>query len=325
MANIKDVAKLSGLSVGTVSRVLNNRGYISEETRSRVEAAMKELNYVPNELAKSIFRRYTKIIGVIVPSVAQPYFGRIVESMEAFAAKLGYKIMLCNSYYEREKEMEYFQMLRSNKVDGIILGSRNLDISDAVSSRLPIVTIDRILSESIPCVAADNYQGGLLATQHLIDRGCRHLAHISGSPALHMMANLRSSAFADTCRKNSIEPLVISTEEAQFNALDYFDDIRRLLTEHPEVDGIFASSDIIAAEILHVAKELGRCVPQDLKIVGYDDIFLASLATPSITTIRQPIEQISKYALNFIIEEIEGNIVPLRTVLPVSLIAREST
>jgi LacI family transcriptional regulator, sucrose operon repressor len=325
MANIKDVAKLAGFSVGTVSRVLNNRGYISDETRKKVDDAMKQLNYVPNELAKSIFRQYTKIIGVIVPFITHPYFGQVVESLEFYASKINYKILLCNSYFEKDKEIEYFQMLKSNKVDGIVLGSRNMDISDIINENLPLITIDRILGDNIPCVSSDNYKGGVLATQHLINRGCKKIAHISGSPSLHLMANLRTDAFVDTCHKNGIEPIVVSTGEEQFSSMSYYNDIQNLLRDHPDIDGIFASSDIIAAQIIQVGRQNSLRIPEDIKVIGFDNTNIAVLTTPKITTICQPIEQISKYALELIINEINGEIVPMRTVLPVKLIEREST
>ncbi len=316
MANIKDVAKLAGLSVGTVSRVLNNRGYISQETRKKVNAAMKQLNYVPNELAKSIFRQYTKIIGVIVPFVTHPYFGKVVESLEYYASEINYKIMLCDSYFEKEKEIEYFKMLKGNKVDGIILGSRNMDISEAIKDNLPLVTIDRILGDNIPCISSDNYKGGMLATEHLIKKGCKKIALISGSPSLHLMANQRSIAYVDTCKKNGIEPIVVSTNEDQFTAMTYYNEIHTLFKSHPDIDGIFASSDIIAAQVIQVAAEAGLKIP--------DDTSIARLTTPQLTTIHQPIEQISKYALELIINEIKGEIVPMRTVLPIKLVERGS-
>ena len=325
LANIKDVAKTAGLSVGTVSRVLNNRGYISEGARKKVQAAMKQLNYVPNELAKSIFRQYTKAIGVIVPSVAHPYFGQIVENLEYYASQLGYKILLCNSYYEKGKEVEYLRMLRANQVDGIILCSRNIDISAELGNKLPIVSIERILSDNIPCVSSDNRQGGLLATQHLVEKGCCKIAHISGSLSLHLMANLRTDAFEEACRKNNVESVLVSTDENQFSSMTYYDKIRNLFREHPNIDGIFASSDVIAAQVIQVAAELGLEIPKDLKLVGFDDINVATLTTPQLTTIHQPIKQISKYALELLINKINGEIVPMRTVLPVSLIERGST
>lgn len=325
MANLKDVAKLTGLSVGTVSRVLNNRGYISDKTRKKVKEAINELNYVPNELAKSIFRQYTKTIGVIIPFISHPYFGKIVESLEYFASVEGYKILLCNSYFQKEKELEYFRMLESNKVDGIILASRSLDISKAISDRLPIITIDRILGKSIPCVSADNYQGGTLVAQHLLSRHCKKVAYIGGAPSLHLMANLRGDAFADVCHNNGVEPIIATTDEKQFSTMTYYKDIEQLFNLHPDLDGIFASSDIIAAQVIQVAKKIGRRIPEDLKLVGYDDTPIASLTVPTVTTIQQPIQQMSKYALKLLISEIHGEIIPMQTVLPVKLIEREST
>lgn len=280
---------------------------------------------MPNELAKSIFRHCTKIIGVIVPSISHPYFGKIVESMEHYAFQAGYKILLCNSYYDSKKEMECFQMLRSNKVDGIILASRSVELGNAVNWRLPLVTIDRILCENIPCVSLDNYQGGVLATRCLIDCGCRHLAYISGTPSLHLTANLRTNAFTDTCRKSGLEPVIISTDESDFAAMDYEKKIARLFADNPEIDGVFASSDIIAAQVIHEAWKMGRRIPEDLHVVGFDDTSIARFSTPSLTTVSQPMESIGRYAVDIIIRQIAGEIVPLRTVLPVSLVNRESS
>jgi len=325
LANIKDVAKLAGLSVGTVSRVLNNRGYISEETKNKVHEAMQQLNYVPNELAKSIFRQYTKTIGVMVPFVTHPYFGMIVQYLEHYASKMNYKIILCNSYFERDKELEYFRILKGYKVDGIILCSRNMDIHDEIQEGPPIVSIDRILSNEIPYVSSDNYQGGLLATTHLIEKGCKKIAHICGSPTLHMTANLRSNAFEETCRKNGVEPIVVATNEDQFSSMTYYNNIQKLFQKHPDVDGIFASSDIIAAQVIQIAAKEGRRIPQDLKLVGFDDVNIAALTAPPLTTIHQPIKQLCKYAFELLLDEIKGEIVPMCTILPVNLIERSST
>ncbi len=224
--------------------------------------------------------------------------------------------MLCDSYFEKEKEIEYFKMLKGNKVDGIILGSRNMDISEAIKDNLPLVTIDRILGDNIPCISSDNYKGGMLATEHLIKKGCKKIALISGSPSLHLMANQRSIAYVDTCKKNGIEPIVVSTNEDQFTAMTYYNEIHTLFKSHPDIDGIFASSDIIAAQVIQVAAEAGLKIP--------DDTSIARLTTPQLTTIHQPIEQISKYALELIINEIKGEIVPMRTVLPIKLVERGS-
>ncbi len=324
MPNIKDVARKSGLSVTTVSRVLNNRGYISEKTRKAVYSAMAELHYQPNELARSLFRQHSNILGVIMPSVEHPFFGKLLQSIEKHASAAGFKIMLCLSRQDAAKEIEYLQMLQGNKVDGIILSSRSADIQSHLNHKFPFVTIDRILNQSIPYVSSDNYRGGCLATQHLIDLGCRRLGHITGPQKLQLQANRRDEAFIDTCRQNGIEPIVYSSSEENFSNLDYYQDIEAMLTEH-RVDGVFLGNDIMAAQTLQVAQKLKISIPEQLKIVGFDDIPLASLTTPTLTTIRQPIDEIGKYAVEVILNQLGGVVVPTQTILPVTLVKRQST
>lgn len=324
MSNIRDVANRAGLSVTTVSRVLNNRGYISAKTRKKVYQAMEELNYYPNELARSLYRQRSNFIGVIVPSVAHPFFAMLLQAIEYEAAQAGLKVLLCVSKQDTAKEIEYLRMLKGNKVDGIILSSRSSEIHAHLDQALPFVTIDRILDSSIPCVSGDNYAGGCLATEHLIRQGCRKLAHITGAPQLHLQANRRDEAFVNTCKAHQIAPIVVATDELNFDRLDYYATIRQLLTEH-DIDGLFAGNDILAAQALQVAGQLGRQVPRDLKIVGFDDIPLASLTVPPVTTIRQPVAEMGKYAVDAIVRQLEGTMVPSQIILPVELVVRAST
>lgn len=324
MPNLKDVAQKAGLSVTTVSRVLNNRGYISEKARGAVSRAMAELNYHPNELARSLFRQRTNVLGVIMPSAAHPFFGKLLQAIEKYTAKAGFKIMLCLSQQDTAKEIEYLKLLQGNKVDGIILSSRSSDIKSFLDEGFPFVTIDRVLGPRIPCVAGDSYQGGCLATRHLIDLGCRKLGHITGSPELELQANRRDEAFVDTCRQNKVESVVINTSEADFSNLDYYRDIETILTDK-KIDGLFAGNDIMAAQALQVARRLGIKIPEELKIVGFDDIDLASLTTPRLTTIRQPVDEIGRYAVDVIQKQLAGIIVPTQIVLPVILVRRETS
>ena len=232
--------------------------------------------------------------------------------------------MLCISRQDAAKEIEYLQMLQGNKVDGIILSSRSSDIKSHLSHHFPFVTIDRILSPDIPCISGDNYLGGRLATQHLIERGCTKLAHITGSPELQLQANRRDEAFVDVCHSHGIDPIVFSTSELDFSNLDYYRDIEQLLTQHA-IDGLFLGNDIMAAQTLQIAARLQLKVPEQLKIVGFDDIPLASLTTPSLTTIKQPTEEIGKYAVEVIVNQLSGVIVPTQIVLPVTLVQRQTT
>lgn len=324
MTTLKDVAERSGITVTTVSRILNNRGYISEKTRKKVYEVMKELNYQPNELARSLSKKHTSIIGVIVPSIMHPFFSKVINYLEYFASEKGYKVMVCNSHRRKEKEIEYIDMLKSNKVAGIVVCSRTTDIDKQVDLPLPVVSIERPVSSTIPAVLCDNYQGGALATKRLIESGCKHIAVLGGNTDLHLPADNRTSAFLDVCKQENVEGLVFSTVEAQFQTRHYGDWIEKILKEHPDIDGIFATSDVIAAQVIQVCTRLNLKVPEDIGLIGFDDVELATLTQPALTTIHQPVNEMCNYAIDIIIRKLNGEMVPIQTVLPVTLIERDS-
>lgn len=325
MANIKDVAERSGVTVTTVSRVLNNRGYISDMTRQKVNKAIEELNYQPNEIARSLLKRKSNLIGLIIPNVSHPFFAELTNYIEYYAHKNGYKILLCNAYQDSKKEKEYIDMLKRNQVDGIVMGSHALETTEYLNLSLPIVAIDRFLSEDIPFIASDNYDGGTLATNILIEKGCRKIAHISGPLKLNTPANQRYKAFQDVANKNNIPYVVTETKLNSFDMEEYEKMIYKLFKENSDIDGIFASSDLIAACIIKVSNVLGKSIPDNLKIVGYDDISMASLIVPPLTTIRQPIKKIAQLAIDIIIDQVNGKEVNSRNILPVELIERKTT
>ena len=195
MATLKDVAKETGLTVSTVSRVLNNRGYISEETRKKVYEAMKKLNYRPNEVARSLSKQTTNTIGVIVPHIRHPYFAELISNLESQAYHHGHKILLFNSQEKNEKEWEYMEMCTSNRVAGVILCSGTVGVEKFTGLNVPLITIERYLENGTAEVECDNEQGGRLAAQHLIDCGCKHLIHISGVHETAMPADERAVGF----------------------------------------------------------------------------------------------------------------------------------
>jgi LacI family sucrose operon transcriptional repressor len=306
MASIKDVAKKAGISATTVSRVINDRGYISKETRKKVEDAMKELNYQPNQLARALQKSQTTFIGVIVPDSSHPFFAEVIKYIEISANELGYKIIICNSLDEFEKEENYINMLRANRIAGIIMCSQTLEVSDYEGVNLPIVTFDRIIS-NIPYVGSDNFQGGVLATKHLIDRGCKKLLHISGPLDRDMLSNRRGSAFSITCKENNIPYLVIENKINSFgpykyDRLDEF--ISKEVAPHiGDYDGAFCSDDLTAYKLYIWAQNNGIKVPEDLKIVGYDyHSFTRLLQTPILTTIKQPTDQIGTVLSSMLID-----------------------
>lgn len=323
MATIKDVAKVAGVTVTTVSRVLNNRGYISDATRKKVHDAMEELDYKPNELARSLFRKKSNLIGLIIPDVSHPFFGELSKHIEYYAYEKGYKILLCNSYQDSAKEKDYIEMLKRNQVDGIIMGSHALETSEYTNINLPLVAIDRNLSDKIPFITSDNYHGGVLATNLLINKGCKKLAHISGPLELNTPANNRYKAFIDVTKEKNIDGIVIQGKLDTFEG--YKKIIFKLFKDYPNIDGIFASSDIIAASIISVAHSLGKKIAADLKIVGYDDVSTASIVFPTLTTIKQPIENMGKLSIEILINQIEKRPVNIENILPIRLIERMTT
>ena len=161
---LTDVAKKAGVSPTTVSRVINNYGSLSQKTIDKVNQAMKELNYQPNSLARSLQGKNTQLIGLIFPTVANPFFGELVEQLESKLFDLGYRSILCDSANNKEKERNYLNMLAANKVDGIIAGAHNLGIQEYENIELPIVSFDRYLADGTPIVSSDNFRGGYLAS-----------------------------------------------------------------------------------------------------------------------------------------------------------------
>lgn len=325
MATLNDVAKETGLTVTTVSRVLNNRGYISEATRQRVYDAMKKLNYHPNEVARSLSKKSTNTIGVIVPHIRHPYFAELISNLENHASKKGYKILLCNSQEKGEKEKKYLDMCTSNRVAGIVLCSGTVAVEEFEGSNIPLVTVERYLENGTAAVECDNQQGGELAARELLEKGCKNLLHISGVHETAMPADLRALGFREVCQQQGVSYREIATSAFQYNTLEYHELIEKVLKENTEADGIFASSDLIAAQILQVCHKMGIKVPEQMKLVGFDDVNISSLTTPRITTIHQPIKEMAVMAVNLLIEAEEGKIVPRRTTLPVSIVRRETT
>ena len=325
MATLKDIAQRAGVTATTVSRVINNRGYISEGTRKKVYAAMEEMHYQPNELARAFSKQYTNTIGLIVPHISHPFFIKVISNLESSAAEKGFKLLLCNSKEQPEKEQDYLDMCISNRVAGIALCSKYVQTREFRKMNIPVVNLERGGDDDTISVQCDNYQGGKLASEHLIECGCKNLLHFGGVAGKDMPADRRADGFSDVCKKAGIPYRILVSDRLQYGSMHYEDFIRRALQEFPDVDGIFASSDLIAAQLLQVCHNLNIDVPSQMKIVGFDDVNIASLTTPPITTIHQPIKEMAKMAVELLVRSGNGELVPNRTTLPVSLVVRETT
>lgn len=328
MATLKDVAKASGLTVGTVSRVLNNRGYISDKTRDKVYQVMKDLNYQPNETARALSKQKSNTIGIILPNVEHPYFAKVLSRLEREAAKQGYRIMLFVSRNKEEREEQCIDMCKSGRVAGVVLCSGSFETEKFEGLNFPLITLERSMDEGTSGIECDNYQGGVMATELLLNKGCHKLMYIGGLSAgidVHMPADFREVAFRDTCERTHADNVVMVTDKQLFDSLEYYEFVRKALVDHPDVDGVFASSDVIGAYVLQACSDLGIKVPDQLKIVGFDDVNIAQFTSPGLTTIHQPIEQMAEMAVSAIAQIDAGKLVPTKTVLPVTLIERGTT
>lgn len=292
---LQDVAAHAGVSVTTVSRVLNNRGYLSDDVRRRVDDAVAALGYRPNEIARSLIGQRSTLVGLIVPTVADPFFGELATHVEGALAESGYKMLLCDCHDTPEREERYLDLLQGNRVDGIISSTHNRDIAGYERADLPIVAIDRRLGEGIPTVHSDNRTGGLLAAEHLISRGSRSPVHIT---ATDHPGNARAAAYREVMDRHGLTPRVMAY------GYDTPVDRRRAaietwLTLNP-ADGVFASDDLTALMALDWARKTGRRVPDDLRIVGYDGAAALRMAVPGLTTVRQPIERMAFRAVDLL-------------------------
>lgn len=317
---LEDVAKAAGVSKTTVSRVLNHRGYLSDQTIKKVHEAMDQLNYRPNVIARQLFKQRTKLVALVFPTVNDPFFAELEGELEKRFDELGYRVLMGNSQNNPVKEERYLQLLLDRQVDGLIVGSHNQGIGGYEKANRPVVSIERYVGRQIPVVSSDNYQGGLLAVQRLIDDGCQHIIHTNYPANLVSPNELRRQAYEDLMHKYH-RPAI--TYDVSFDVSEAEKErvFRKLFREHPEVDGIFADNDTNASLIIRVGKEFNRHVPDDLKVVGYDGASITRMLSPELTTIRQPIPEMATKAVDLLLKLIDGQDKVESATLPVKLIA----
>ena len=305
MASIKDIAKEAGVAPSTVSLVLNNKGYVSLETRRKVESVIEKMNYIPSEMARNLSLQRTKTIGVIVPSVSHPFFGEVVESLEAELYKLNYKMMLCCTKYKENAERTFIDMLKRKTMDGVIMGAHSLDVSIYDSIQSPIIAFDRYLNKDIPIVHSDHKLGGELAANVFLRRNCQHIVEIAGYQGVDSPANEYHNTFHKIMKSKNVHTDMIEMPWNAFDYRDYLQAAKELFERFPDVDGILGS-DMAIASCMNVATAHGRQIPTDLKLVAYDGTSLIHMGICSITAVRQSIEKLSEIAAKKIINKING-------------------
>ena len=314
MASIRDVAKEAGVGVGTVSRFLNDSGYVSEEARAKIEKAMNKLDYTPNELARQLFHKKTGIIAVLVPNVSNPFFSEFVDYAEAELYRYGFKMMLCNTEKESNAELEYLDMLRRHIVDGVITGVHSLDVEEYKKIHKPIVALDRYLGEDIPVVAVNHKEGGRLAAETLIANGCRKVLHFRGATEVESPYHERHYEFERVMKQHDVETICYDLEWNRLDSGYYREVVRNVFSMGIEFDGVFGV-DRMAIECMNETIRSHRKVPGDVKFVAYDGTYITEMVEPKMTAVVQPIEGLAKESVRLIHRLVGGRIYKNKNVI----------
>lgn len=327
MATIKDVAALAGVSICTVSRALDNKNYVKAETRQIILDAAAALDYHPNHAARSLKQGMTKTIGLIVPNILNEYYPKITKSIETYAQKTGYSLILCDTDENVSQEKRIVTMLKNHDVDGVIALPCSEDVSHIKSlskAGIPYVLVNRRFDDVRDSIPTDNVYGGYVMTRHLIDNGHTRIGMIFPS--------FRNQIYRE--RFEGAEKALRESNLFEINAANFLLDVselksiqemlRSLLTNQDKPTAIFASNDMLAAEVYQIAYELGLNIPQDISVVGYDDTMLSSYLTPPLTTFLQPEDEIAEAAINYLILRINGQSPPESMELRGRIILRNS-
>ena len=308
MATIRDVAKLAGTSITTVSRVLNNSGYVSKSTRKKVDSAIKELNYKPNELARGLVTDITRSIGLIVPDITSPYFAEIARCIETVAGKYNYNIFLCNTNWDIEREKRYLYELSQKRVDGIIYAifrnnEKVFDVLDGIE--IPIVVLEKfdIEKKDMEYVNIDNVEAGKMATNFLINRGNRKIAFIGGDSQINVSSD-REKGYRKALEENGLDYCEERIIHSDLNLLGGCFAMEKLSKRDIEVDAIFLATDYMAIGAVNFLTQNSVKIPEDVSIMGFDNIELTSMMQPTITTVELPIKIIAETAMKKILKMI---------------------
>lgn len=332
-ATLKQVAARAGVHPGTASRALNpaTQGLVSEQTVRRVQAAAKALAYRPNSMARGLKTNRTTMVGIVVPDLSNPLFPPIVRGVEDVLTRAGYTCLIADTDNDAERERESFETLRARQVDGLVVASALRDdaaVREAAAQGLPMVLINRRDdSTRLPAVTGDDRNGIEQAVRHLVGLGHRRIAHLAGPSSLSTGAD-RARAFrhlvAELCGPEAADLV----EECRAYAVDEGARATRLLLDRPgpAPTAVVAGNDQIAIGVLDVLRERGLRCPQDMSVVGYNDMPFVDKLSPPLTTVRVPHAEIGAEAARLLIRWIGGDSsAPTTTTLPVDLVVRGST
>lgn len=329
MGNVKmkDVAKKAGVSVATVSYVINNTKNVLPETRERVVKALTELNYHPNAIAKSLRQKMTNTIGVIISDTSNPFFTSMVRGIDDVVTKLGYQLILCSSDEKPEKERKYLELLSQKQVDGVILaptGGNVPYINDLLHRELPIVFVDRWL-EGVKAlsVVVDNEEASFQATQHLISLGHERIGIIVGLKELSSTKErLRGYEAALKANGIPVDPQLIKAGYS--NTLEGYKAALEFSTISPRPTALFGTNNLMTIGLMQAIQNSHVRCPEEIAVVGFDDFDWATAFRPFLTTVSQPTYELGKTAAEMLIKSREEELKVNRVILECQLMIRES-
>jgi len=330
---LKDIARLADVSIATVSMILNNKNQnISASTRENVLRIARESNYIPNAMARSLIIGKTKIIGLIVPEISNPFFPELARGVEDKANEAGYNVIFCNSDDDPIKEERYLEMLAEKMVDGIIFvhtANRSEGLEKYIRQDVPVILIDRDMDiDNVKGkVLVNNFHGAYMGVKHLLDKGYKKIAFITGS--------LKSNITFDRLQgyKKALSEHDIPIDEKYIMLGQYKSEwgiqaTKQLLSEGIDFDSVFCGNDLIAIGVVKTLINNGLKIPDDVGIVGFDDIWMASMIMPELTTVKQPNYEMGYKASEMLIDIIANPETPSgkkMIFLETELIIRHST
>ncbi len=326
---MKDVAELVGVSVQTISAVVNDKPGITDETRARVQQAIAQLGYRPYSVARSLRTRRTRTIALIVSDIANPSFSTMASAAEDYAHKFGYSLIVYNTHDDAEREGNYFRTVAQRWIDGVMFVSaeERLDTLDVFQAAgIPSVAIDRIpVQYHGPSITLDNVRAGRIAAEHLLGLGHQYIAHISGPFKLHLSRE-RAEGFAQAVAAQGAIALYSHPDGGDWTCASGYRAMEDLLKLSPRPTAVFAANDRMAIGAIHAIDKAGLAVPDDISVIGLDDIEVAAFQVPALTTVRQVFVEIGTLAVRLLLEIIEtGGCAQSQIVMQPELIERQST
>ncbi len=328
---MKRIAADLGVSVTTISKVLNHHADIGQATRARVLKRVEELGYRPNAVARSLSLKRTHTVGIIIPDLMHSFFVEIVSGLESVVSQRGYGLLLCASGEDARKERAEIEMLRSRQVDGIVLASANASgntalLRELTSLGIALVMIDRDDHPRVKChrVLTDDVEVGRLATAHLAARGCRAIAHITGPPIVH--AQRREEGYRRAIADAGMTLNGAHVVDGGFMEADGYRAMQQLLAARPRIDGVFAVNDPAAIGAMRAIWDAGLRVPEDVAVVGAGDVAYSDLIKVPLTTVKWSKGDVGRSAAELILDQIggHGETRPRRVIIPPELLVRQS-